>query len=364
MLANVAQATRSNSAINAFIAAAVLDHETGESLEYPQLIKHPKYKQLWSSSYAKELGRLCQGFKGKDSSTRPPVDGTDTFHVIDYADIPPDRLKEVCYSNVVCKVRTEKADPDRTRITIAGNRICYPGDVGTKTAPLELVKLMINSVLSRQGAKFCTFDISNFYLQTPLDRPEYIKIKITDIPQEFIHEYNLHHHVHNDWVYFEIRKGIYGLPQSGILAQKLLAERLDKKGYYQCECTPGLWRHKWRPIMFTLIVDDFGVEYVGEHNAHHLRNTIKEFYDLTENWKGDLYAGINLAWNYSKRTCHLSMADYIETVLTKYNHQRPRQPVLSPYKAASIIYGATVQYMTMPTPPQPLMNLASNAFKA
>jgi hypothetical protein len=119
------------------------------------------------------LGRLCQGFKGKDS-TRPPVDETDTFHVIDYADIPPDHLKEVCYSNVVCKVRTEKADPDRTRITIAGNRICYPGNVGTKTAPLKLVKLMINSILSRKGAKFCTFNISNFYLCTPLDRPEYI----------------------------------------------------------------------------------------------------------------------------------------------------------------------------------------------
>jgi hypothetical protein len=107
MLANAAQATRSNSAINAFIAAAVLDHATGESLEYRQLIKHPKYKQLWSSSYAKELGRLCQGFKGKNS-TKPPVNGTDTFHVIDYADIPPDRLKEVCYSNVVCKVRPKK----------------------------------------------------------------------------------------------------------------------------------------------------------------------------------------------------------------------------------------------------------------
>jgi hypothetical protein len=46
MLANAAQATRSNTAINAFIAAAVLDHETGESLEYRQLIKHPKYKQV------------------------------------------------------------------------------------------------------------------------------------------------------------------------------------------------------------------------------------------------------------------------------------------------------------------------------
>eukprot|EP00804_Cyclotella_cryptica_P006569 CCRYP_021175-RA/>CCRYP_021175-RA protein AED:0.46 eAED:0.46 QI:0/-1/0/1/-1/1/1/0/211 len=96
--------------------------------------------------------------------------------------------------------------------------------------------------------------------------------------------------------------------------------------------------------MFTLIVDNFGVEYIGEHHAHHLCDTIKEFYDLTENWKGDLYAGINLAWNYSNRTCCLSMDDYIETVLTKYNHQRPKRPVLSPYKAAPIIYGTKVLY--------------------
>eukprot|EP00804_Cyclotella_cryptica_P024750 CCRYP_001720-RA/>CCRYP_001720-RA protein AED:0.46 eAED:0.46 QI:0/-1/0/1/-1/0/1/0/67 len=67
---------------------------------------------------------------------------------------------------------------------------------------------MINSVLSCQGARFCTFDIANFYLCTPLNRPEYIKIKLSDIPQKFITEYNLMHNVHNGWVYFEIRKGI------------------------------------------------------------------------------------------------------------------------------------------------------------
>jgi hypothetical protein len=58
---------------------------------------------------------------------------------------------------------------------------------------------MINRVLSRKGAKFCTFNISNFYLCTLLDRPEYIKIKLSDIPKEFIDEYNLLHHVRNDW---------------------------------------------------------------------------------------------------------------------------------------------------------------------
>jgi hypothetical protein len=53
MFANVAQATCSNSTTNAFIAAAILDYERGTSLQYWQLIKHLKYQQLWSSSYAK-----------------------------------------------------------------------------------------------------------------------------------------------------------------------------------------------------------------------------------------------------------------------------------------------------------------------
>ena len=72
---------------------------------------------------------------------------------------------------MVCKVRPEKSDPNRTRITIGGNRITFPGDVGAPTASLELSKLVFNSVLSCPGAKFTTFDICNFYLKTPLNRP-------------------------------------------------------------------------------------------------------------------------------------------------------------------------------------------------
>ena len=62
-------------------------------------------------------------------------------------------------------------------ITIGGNRITFPGNVNTPTESFELAKLVFNSVLSRPGAKFTTFDICNFYLQTPLDRPEYARIK-------------------------------------------------------------------------------------------------------------------------------------------------------------------------------------------
>ena len=55
----------------------------------------------------------------------------------------------------MCKVRPKKSNTNRNCITIGGNRICYPEDVGTKTPTLEIVKMMINSVLSCRGAKFC-----------------------------------------------------------------------------------------------------------------------------------------------------------------------------------------------------------------
>ena len=92
---------------------------------------------------------------------------------------------------MVCLVLPEKYDPKRTRITIGGNHICYPGDVGTKTASLDLVRIVINIALYSKDAKYVTFNIYSFYLQNPLDRPEYVLINLSDIPQDFIDEYDL-----------------------------------------------------------------------------------------------------------------------------------------------------------------------------
>ena len=74
----------------------------------------------------------------------------------------------------MCEVRPGKDDPNQTRITVNGGDIYYDGNVATPTGSLELVKLMINSVLSRHGAKFACFDIKTFYLDTPLEKPEYV----------------------------------------------------------------------------------------------------------------------------------------------------------------------------------------------
>ena len=74
----------------------------------------------------------------------------------------------------MCEVRPGKDDPNRTRITVNGGNIYYNRDVATPTGSLELVKLMINSVLSCPGAKCVCFDVNIFYLDTPSEEPEYV----------------------------------------------------------------------------------------------------------------------------------------------------------------------------------------------
>ncbi len=90
-----------------------------------------------------------------------------------FQDIPINRQSDVAHTRIVCKVRPTKADPNQTRITIGGNTINYTSDCGTNTGSLEMVKLVINSTLSLPGGKYMTADLSNFYLNTPLNRPEY-----------------------------------------------------------------------------------------------------------------------------------------------------------------------------------------------
>jgi hypothetical protein len=162
-------------------ALSVLDPSTGEFLEHCQLRQDPRYKATWDTSYANDLRRLCQGIGLGTTPNSKQVAGTNTFFIIDYHDIPAHKQKEICHTMVVCEVRPDKDDPDRTRITIGGNHICFPEDVGTNTASLELFKLLLNSVLSRKGARFSSIDLKNFYLDTPMPNPEYVRIKITDI---------------------------------------------------------------------------------------------------------------------------------------------------------------------------------------
>ena len=111
---------------------------------------------------------------------------------------------------------------------------------------------------------------------------------------------------------------MYGLPHAGIIAQELLEKRLEAHGYRQSDKTPGFWKHDYRPISFTLIVDDFGVKYVGKEHADHLIKILSEFYDVADDWHGTKYCGITLDWDYIKQQVHLSMPGYCDEALIRF----------------------------------------------
>jgi hypothetical protein len=149
--------------------------------------------------------------------------------------------------------------------------------------------MRINSIVSTLGARYMTLDIKNFYLNMPMVRYEYVPIKTDDIPNKIIVEYNLRDKISNDgYIYVEIQKAMYGLLQAGILAQELLEQQLNEYGYSQNKAVPGLWTHKTRPISFTLVINDFGVKYVGREHAMHLISILKEHYKISEDWLGRL----------------------------------------------------------------------------
>ncbi len=111
-----------------------------------------------------------------------------------------------------------------------------------------------------------------------------MRLRLDIIPKEIKLTYNLCDIVDPDgWVYIEIRKGMYGPPQAGILANKLLEQGLSARGYYQCQCTPGLWQHMWWAITFCLVIDNFGIKVTDMANFHHLKTSLKEYYEVAFN---------------------------------------------------------------------------------
>jgi hypothetical protein len=318
---------------------AVMERDTGRLLNYQQLICNPKYKKAWNLSAANKFGWLAQGVGNR-------IKGTNTIKFIHKRKVPKSRLKDITYGQFVYPERPEKAEPNRTHFTVGGDQINYPGEVATPTADLLVAKILFNSTISMSGARFMTMDISNFYLNLPLAHPEYIRIKISDIPEEIINEYNLRNKVtESGHVHIEPNKGMYGLPQAGLIANELLEKWLNEHGYCQSKLIPGLWTQITQPIQFTLVVDDFGVKYIGKEHAPHLHKVLEAHYKLTCDWTGQRYISITLDWDDKQSQVHLSMPDYVKKALKQFCYEMKHQQH-SPYPITPIKYEATKQYAT------------------
>jgi hypothetical protein len=115
------------------MANAVICPETGKSLKHQKLITKLKYKLEWMRSTANEINRLYN---------------TSTIRFIRRSDIPKGR--KVTYGSFVVDIKDHKDEKERTRLTVGGDQIEYPGDKSTRTASLTTAKILINSVISTQ----------------------------------------------------------------------------------------------------------------------------------------------------------------------------------------------------------------------
>ena len=171
-----------------------------------------------------------------------------------------------------------------------------------------------------------------------------MRLPLKHFPEHTIEQYNLRENAKNGWVYVEIRKAIYGLPQAGKLANDQLKQKLAPAGYYKVPHTPGLFTHVTRPIQFTLVVDDVGVKYVGKEHAGHLIKTLETHYDkISVDWEGKLYCGITLEWNHEEGFLSISMPGYTDKLRARYKHEMPSRPQHSAYKAPPKVYGKAAQ---------------------
>ena len=86
--------------------------------------------------------------------------------------------RQATYLLIVVDFQPQKDETHRVRFIVRGDRINYKGNVTDPSAALSTAKLLLNSVLSDTSAKSVTVDLKDFYLGTPMDRYEYIKILV------------------------------------------------------------------------------------------------------------------------------------------------------------------------------------------
>jgi hypothetical protein len=306
---------------------------------YKKLMHNPATAEVWQTAFGKDFGGMAQG------CNKTGQKGMNAMFVMAHDEIRHALAAKnfFTYANPVVDYQPQKDDPHHIRIMVGGNFIDYDGNASVCTADINTEKLHWNSVISIENARYMCLDINFFYLTAALEYFKYMKIPLALFPVWKIEQYNLHTLALDGWVYIKMRHGVWGLPQVGILANKQLCHKLAPFGYKESVNTPGLWRHKSQPLTFTLVVVNFGVEFVNKADVNHLISSIKSAYTLTEDWTGNLYCGITLEWDYVERTVNILMPGYIKMKLQEYEHIMPKKLQMCPYLPEPKKFGTEAQ---------------------
>ena len=306
-------------------------------------------RDIWMRSLSNEWGRSARGNKHG-------VQHTNTIEFISKNDVPNNR--DVTHASFVLDCRPLKTEPYRVRIVVGGDRSSHPLDAGSPATDMMETKLLINSTISdaHKGARFLTADIKDYFLATPMQREEHMKVKYKYFPPDIREYYNLHELVDNDCICIRINKGMCGLKQAAMLAHDNLKQSLEPHGCTPVQGTVGLWKHKTRKTKFCLCVDDFGIKYFNREDADHLLNTLRKCYKMTVDKKGENYCGLALDWNYDDGHVDISMPGCVTKSLKRLQHVPKKAPQYSPHDHVPIQCGTKERQLATAPDTAPLLD--------
>lgn len=271
------------------------------------------------------------------------IEDTQTMHPIFWTDKPTNKKATYYHPQYTVKEKWNEATQQyetkyRCRGTAGGNILQYDGKTKANVADIQTVKTLINSAISTANGDWFTADITDFYLGTPLDEPEYLIIQRSQLSQQYQDKYNDPRYWKNDTILMKVVKTIYGLKQSGLLSQKALVQHLKDNGYAQTKSNECLFTNLDNTVQFSLVVDDFGIKYTNIDNAKHLVSVLQMKYGVTVDWKGTKYLGMHIDFQKEKGRVHISMPTYVDKALSKLDHKAKSYKTHSAVKFQKLEY--------------------------
>ena len=71
---------------------------------------------------------------------------------------------------------------------------------------------------------------------------------------------------------------------------------------------------------------------------------LREHYNISSNWNGKRYLGLDLYWDYYNHKVYLPMLGYVAEALTRFRQKHPQKPQDLPYLNIKPTYGTKAKY--------------------
>ena len=159
----------------------------------------------------------------------------------------------------------------------------YANDTSPPAAFLPETEILINNSTfsdAHKGARFMSLDLKDFFLATPMQELEIMKVPYKYFPDYIIKKYNLHALKDNESISIKVKKGMYGLKQATDIAYKNLINNLAPFGYHPIPHTDSYCQHALLPTKFGLCVDDCGVKFFKKRDLNHLFSALQTNYKI------------------------------------------------------------------------------------